>query len=191
MPKPWERQRHWRETSLQFFYFATYRDMGPRRSIEKVSREVGKKAGYLDVLSSRFKWVDRARAWDDEADRKDRERDEVERQAARRRDSEERRNTAKLMRTIAEEAIRARFPSDPAKRKAALSELGPSDIAKWVAEAVKIERLETGEATDRVEQRVIGRVVDGIIDLALEYVSDEAREAFLAAVEQRFGMGQT
>jgi hypothetical protein len=53
-----------------------YRDMGPTRSIARVNRDNGKRAGWLRQLedwSSDWNWVERARAYDDHLEAKARE----------------------------------------------------------------------------------------------------------------------
>ena len=65
---PWERQAN--ETSRQFSSFQLYRDMHPTiRSLAKVGEQLGQSSTYVERLSSRWRWVERARAWDDERDR--------------------------------------------------------------------------------------------------------------------------
>lgn len=67
----WERQQG--ESPQAYEAFATYRDMGAERSTAKVSRELGKTKALMDRWSSRWKWVERARAWDNELARKAKE----------------------------------------------------------------------------------------------------------------------
>lgn len=60
-PTPWDKRykesmRHWR-------YFMVYRDMWPR-SLSTVAKKVGCGASNIEKLSSRWHWVERAKAWD-------------------------------------------------------------------------------------------------------------------------------
>jgi hypothetical protein len=64
---PWERQ--FNESRKAFEAFVVYRDMGPRRSQERVARELGKSAQLMARWSSKWSWVERASAWVDEQDK--------------------------------------------------------------------------------------------------------------------------
>lgn len=70
--KPWDRRDGAGETSKAFDAFAIYRDLGAvERSLEKVRLELGRPQGYmrpLEAWSSRHRWVERARSWDDHQD---------------------------------------------------------------------------------------------------------------------------
>jgi hypothetical protein len=73
---PWERQPA--EPPKAFRAFALYRDLGARRSLDEVCRQLyrtqtGRKrasTGCVQEWSSRWRWVSRAAAWDDETDRR-------------------------------------------------------------------------------------------------------------------------
>lgn len=67
---PWDRQPG--ESDKAFAAFCAYRDLGPDRTHEKTREKLGKNSGYLRVLeawSGRFRWMDRAAAFDAELDR--------------------------------------------------------------------------------------------------------------------------
>jgi len=66
-PMPWERQSE--ESSQAFEGFCAYRDLSFGRTIEKARKQVGKSASLLKRWSSRYSWVDRVQAWDEEQDR--------------------------------------------------------------------------------------------------------------------------
>lgn len=53
-----------KERSGAFAAFIHYRDMGPDRSIEAVSRKVSKNIQLIKNWSSAYDWVERALAWD-------------------------------------------------------------------------------------------------------------------------------
>ena len=65
--KPWERQP--KETDRAYSYFCTFRDMGPGRSLAKLSVLVNKHLSPLAHLSVKFKWIERVNAWTDELER--------------------------------------------------------------------------------------------------------------------------
>lgn len=58
----WERQPG--ESSQAFEAFVTYRDMGAQRSIRSAASRLGKSHKLLERWSARFKWGDRAAAFD-------------------------------------------------------------------------------------------------------------------------------
>lgn len=64
--EPWKPFPH--ESSRHYRLFQTYRDLGPERSLSKVVEKWkgvdGASESTLFKLSSRWRWVDRARAWD-------------------------------------------------------------------------------------------------------------------------------
>ena len=66
--QPWERQPG--EPPRAWTAFTTYRDLAPHeRSLVKVGVQYGKTAGWMEKLSSRWRWVGRVRAWENEQDR--------------------------------------------------------------------------------------------------------------------------
>src|SRR5262245_44078808 len=65
-PALWERQRG--ESRRAFAAFGAYRDYGPRRSLAKVARKIGKSTALLERWSRRWAWVRQATAWDDTCD---------------------------------------------------------------------------------------------------------------------------
>lgn len=69
---PWEKQKG--EPGTAFWAFSVYRDLGPRRSLTKVGEIAGETgvaaASSVERWSSRWKWVERADAWDRDQDRK-------------------------------------------------------------------------------------------------------------------------
>ena len=60
--KPWERQEG--ESEKAFEAFAIYKDMGANRSIQMVGQKLGKSRVLIERWSSRWNWVERARAYD-------------------------------------------------------------------------------------------------------------------------------
>lgn len=66
-PHPWDLQPG--ETSLAYQAFQCYRDMGPGRTLKRVSEALGKSEAFLSRWSFRNGWVARAESFDAEAAR--------------------------------------------------------------------------------------------------------------------------
>lgn len=64
-PGPTERQP--KETAPAYQAFRTYLEQGPRRSTAAVARALGKSKTLIDRWSSRWRWVERVRAFDSQA----------------------------------------------------------------------------------------------------------------------------
>lgn len=61
--KLWERQEG--ESAKAFAAFVVYRDLGDKRSLEKVSQNLAKSLPFIKSWSSKYNWVKRAAAYDD------------------------------------------------------------------------------------------------------------------------------
>jgi hypothetical protein len=70
-PQPWEKLPH--ETSHSFGKFQKFLKLGPDRSLEKLRRSYGRASVTLravEMLSSKYSWVERAAAYDAECGRR-------------------------------------------------------------------------------------------------------------------------
>ncbi|USK72669.1 hypothetical protein [Peribacillus asahii] len=130
--QPYERQEG--ESTKAFEAFSIYRDMGIERSLAKVGQQLEKSTTLLSRWSSKWNWVERVRAFDDEMDRK-----ALIQQEKKRKDMAKRHaNYA----TVFQQKVLERLQSmNPA-------ELSTSDMIRWFEVSVKIERLSRGEPTD-------------------------------------------
>lgn len=133
----WERQPE--ETAKAFEAFAIYRDMGNDRSIAKVAEKLGKSEALLHRWSSRYEWVKRAAAWDDE----------VARQTAR-----------ELMRDMAKTRARQRKQALKMQHKGLelLKDINPGDaklseIVSLLKLGMEQERICLGDVGDVIEER--------------------------------------
>lgn len=61
-PEPWDRQIT--ETSEEYLAFATYRNMGPKRTFAQVARELSLSAGHVSKMAVNHSWTERVAAWD-------------------------------------------------------------------------------------------------------------------------------
>ena len=144
MPEIWERQPN--ERSKAYAAFCIYRDMGTDRSIEKVYEERSKRGplSRLKKWSAEHNWVKRAEAYDDYMEGKKREKKEKE-------ILEMADRHVKLAKAFQQKIAQALQQIDPAQ-------LSPSDMAKWLDVATKLERLSIGEPIEIGKQEVQGQV---------------------------------
>jgi len=145
MAEIWERQKD--ERNKAYHAFCIYRDLGPDRSLEKTREILGKSAGYtrwMQTWSSKYDWVTRAQAYDDYIERKKREKNEKE-------ILEMADRHVKLAKAFQQRLAQALQQIDPAQ-------LSPSDMAKWLDVATKLERMSRGEPTEIGKQEVQGQV---------------------------------
>jgi len=152
-PPPWERQPG--EPPRAYAAFCIYRDLPPaERSVRAVAERLGIKGaakgqvpGHMLRWSTRWRWVERARAWDAELDRQAREARvlAVKEMQARH---------AAQARKLQEKALKRLEGMD-------LSEMGPMDVLRFIIEAAKLERLALGEpeTVGAQEVRATGNVI--------------------------------
>lgn len=67
--KIWEQQVEWRESDKAYAAFCPYRDAGAERSLESVARQLHKSKQLLGRWSMKFRWVERAQAYDRDQER--------------------------------------------------------------------------------------------------------------------------
>ena len=136
---PWERLPG--ESTPAFQAFAAYRDMGAERTSRAVAAQLGKSAALIHRWSSRWQWVDRAQAYDDQLDREavEASRRFVREQAAKM--TERHLRGALTLQRKAIERINALAASD----------LTPAVAAAYYKLAVDVERLAVGQVTSRDE----------------------------------------
>lgn len=132
--------------------------------MEKLRKNLGVKISQtrLEQLSVKYNWVNRAAAYDDYIDRKKREEKE------------------KAILDMAERHARLAmaFQQRVAERLREInpSELSPSDMAKWLDIATKLERLSRGEPTEIEKQEVHRKVENGNIFERIEKYAEVFRQ---------------
>jgi hypothetical protein len=79
MPEPWRRIKN-KESSKAYEAFCVYRDLGVTRSLNQVVHKCGKSRSLLDRWSSKYRWVERAAAYDEylEEERRKRHKGQIE-----------------------------------------------------------------------------------------------------------------
>lgn len=58
----WDQQTE--ETDQKYTWFEIYKNMGPKRSIEKVAKKIGKNKKTVTKISSKNQWVKRVQDYD-------------------------------------------------------------------------------------------------------------------------------
>ena len=122
--KPWERRDN--ESTQAYEAFSIYRSQGAKRSHEKVARESGKNIALMSRWSSRHDWVDRVRAYDALISK---EVVEDEKDAIVRMNRRHINESHKLQDLVLQRIGKIRPEA-----------LTPTDVARWLDIAVKIER---------------------------------------------------
>lgn len=146
-PPIWERQKG--ERTKAFYLFTLYRDMGPLRSLDKVSHELTESEPnsiglqQLKKYSTRCEWVKRAEGYDiylEEIQRKQREKDILEMNERHAKEYKEQQEKAKEMIEKAEDGYKLNIATLSYDR------------------SVKGERLSVGVATERKETEHSGSI---------------------------------
>lgn len=138
----WEKQVG--ESPAMFARFEAYQHMGRTRSTRALAEQLGKSASYVQNLGHKYRWHQRARAWDQEQDRLFFE--EM---------VEERKRMVRAHLSLSRgmlSKVAARLKTlDPA-------ELTPADIARWSRELTAIQRSALGapDKTVALEGTVTG-----------------------------------
>jgi len=164
MPEIWERQPY--ESSKAYAAFCIYRDLGTERSLDKALAAANKKptnrrhwARWMD----KYNWLERARAYDDYLERKKRE----EKEKAILEMAERHARLAMAFQQRVAERLREINPS----------ELSPSDMAKWLDVATKLERLSRGEPTEIGKRDNVNLTTDKDgFRIEVEYVSGRGND---------------
>lgn len=138
---PWERLKN--ETSKAYEAFCVYRDLGTERSITKTSQTLDKNRTTVGEWSTKYDWVKRAAAWDDEQDRIAREIAQKEQAKAIREMRKKHANLASAMLLKATKAL-SKIPDD---------EIKAGDVTRMVDIASKLERISRGDAGEVFEER--------------------------------------
>jgi hypothetical protein len=132
-----------RESSKALAAFGVYRDMGPDRSLVKVSQECTKSVSLVRRWSAAHNWVTRATEHDIAIEAEVAATDRDARIADSQRRRAERLGIADNLRLVATQALDAIDVEDLAKR--------PLIMVRMLEYANRTERLDLGETTDRSE----------------------------------------
>ena len=160
----WEQQPG--ESSRAFGAFCVYRDLGVSRSLRAAAAAYYQRVSaslerQIDKWSSKFRWVERAGAWDRHLDSQARRAQEQ----ARREMTERHVKEARALQSKALERLRTLRPE----------ELQPMDLLRYFVEASKVERLALGEPDSLQRHERTGRG-GGPLHFSLENVVAAVRE---------------
>lgn len=164
MAEPWDRQDG--EPARWFDRFERYRKLGPRRTFEGAFREDtggnGRANGRWWAEAARWRWKERAEAWDAEQVRLAREEEKQE--------LERRRKAWKVQFQGAQaKATEALLALDP-------TTMSPRDILAYLVEGMKGELLARGEPTTVVENRHRDVCAEEMTDEELEAIARSAND---------------
>lgn len=152
------------ETGKLFEKFTVYRKLPPPRTLEDAAKATGLTFGYVRKLSMKYRWLERAAAWDAHLVAKEDKVIESERERL----AKEHMQALALMRAHGTRALALDYKASKEKGTAMLS---AKDAASLLKDAVTLERLIVGEATSREA---------GTVELDLDGFKPEEVEAFLA-----------
>lgn len=182
----WERQEG--EGTRAFSAFAHYRDLGPARSGVRVANDQGKSSQLMARWMLVWGWVERAQAWDDQADRLRRERDQLEEGEARRKMREDHLAIGRAFVQVTAAGLKG-YDSDTAEGRAKIAAMTASDMARLADLGVRMELRARGERQGAITEKEAQTFVEGLMEIALGYISSESHEAFIADVEAKLGTG--
>ncbi|MDF2787670.1 MAG: hypothetical protein K0S80_768 [Neobacillus sp.] len=132
------------ESKQAFEGFVVYRNLGLTRNLKDVGKKLGKNHSLIKRWSSHHNWVERARAFDEEMDRKAiLENEQLRKQ---------------MIKDHAEVSRQLLFKVKEAVEHIKPENLSPYEIAKLLEIAMKVERLSRGESTDISEINHSGEV---------------------------------
>jgi CRP-like cAMP-binding protein len=180
--QPWDRQP--RETEPAYEAFLAYRDLGSGRSLAKVGAGLGKSEALMERWSSRWGWVERARAYDVEVQRRSDEDffSEARKHARSKRHAQIAELNAEALALPARELLR-RLQSEPALlSKLSISQLvvATGVAARALNRTVVTERLALGLSTENLGDHEGGAFGEAIrrastmTDDELDQVLDDA-----------------
>ena len=143
----WEKRKT--ETMRAFDAFVLYRDMGPRRTLLLVSKEIKKHPRQCEQWSAKHAWIKRAEAWDGEQDRVGRLAELKEIEKMRKRQTQlalSMQNLGALnLKKLLIQAEKAKKNGDP---------LDPDIVIKLIKEGAALERLNRGEPNEIVQTTI-------------------------------------
>lgn len=175
---PWEKQVG--ESNPAWAAFVLYRDLGPERTLLKVSKQIAKNQTLVKRWSVRNNWIERCDEYDRYLDRRRREQEEEEWQIANSRHKAIGGHlTSAVLRRLAGHKETQVAPLDP-------NEMDWGDVSALARTAVQVDRLVHGQPTDFALRATTLSVTDALthvkklIELARRHMEPDAFQAFIA-----------
>ncbi len=193
--QPWEQQEG--ETPRAFGGFQVYKDLGPSRSLNAVAEDLfGKKKAKTQVRtvsrwSSKWRWVERARAWDRYATRQANQASLKERRRQGKQAAEWQANQARALMAVClapADALQKKIQRAAANKEEGLEGLGVKDLG-WLAMTagkimpglIKAERLARGmddDADDGLTVEEFSALVGELWEFCVQWIpQDKLRKA--------------
>lgn len=144
--EPWDRQPG--ESTKAYEAFAIYRDLGPARSVRRVSQQLGKSRTLIGRWCTDYDWVKRCEAWDAEQDRIARQEMLADMAATRKKQ----RKNAKRMQERGMEFLESVVAGEPALK----------DIVQLLKVGMEQERIALGDVGEVIEERNGGEPVSPV-----------------------------
>jgi hypothetical protein len=193
---PWERQP--KEPVRAFHSFAMYRDLGPHRSLSKAAQATGKSLDGLKQLSTKYGWVERAEAYDDDYDRRRREELETERMRLDRTHMGLGAQFIGLALTRLAGRPASVGPNGPVEPVAALNpnDMDAGDVIRAGVEGMRMQRVAAGMPTDlvrgvtQVAASDVVRMASDLVTMAAKFVPEERQARFYAELEAYLESGR-
>lgn len=145
--KPWERQKG--ESAQAFEAFTTYRDMGPERSQQAVSRKLAKSRQIISRWSSQWNWLERVRAYENELEKEARARAVKDCKEM----TDRHINIAMQLQEKALEALGA----------LSVDKMSPKDIKEYIKMATDLERLNRTFEEQSNDGKTVSSLAEAII----------------------------
>lgn len=152
--EPWQRQTSVGESPEAYEAFAKYRDMGRKRSLSKVGRELHKSTVLMARWSSRWQWVRRVEEYEKEQEREYQESLREQRREMAIRHAKQ----GAVLQTAALAALKKLFGERFENITAESMKAG--DVLRFFTEGAKLERIALGEPAEIVEQQHTGGTAD-------------------------------
>ena len=135
MAQPWEQQEG--ESAKAFAGFQIYRDMNENRSFAKVAQTIGKSDTWVGRWGSKWGWVARARAYDEDLDR-------IRRHASTQAIIDMSARQARMGQLLQTRGLKRIADMDEAK----IASLSVFEATRLIESGVRVERMARGEAVD-------------------------------------------
>lgn len=160
MPKwtdePWERQKG--ESEKAFEAFTVYRDMGEKRTIVAVCKQLEKSRTLIDRWKDRWDWLERVRAYDNDLERE-----------ARAKAVKDRKDMTTRHISI---AMQLQKKALEALQELSVEDMTAKDIKEYIKMATDLERLNRELTEDEKDRVVYQMEIEDLDDIERDIYGD-------------------